>query len=83
MTVTDTRTTIPRALRGPFRPGVGLRLDRGGGQPAISAGYLAGRRAWSIRQTYEVLAGDQVDTVLDDGPTTSASKASKALSCSR
>ncbi len=41
----------------------------GGGQPAISAGYLG----WTPSvvdpgETYEVLPGDQVDTILDDGP---------------
>jgi hypothetical protein len=70
VTVTDTRTTIPEGAAWAV---VGQASDfvstDGGGQPAISAGYLG----WTPSvvdpgETYEVLPGDRVDTVLDDGP---------------
>jgi hypothetical protein len=70
VTVTDTRTTIPQgaawAVLGQASEFVSTD---GGGQSAISAGYLG----WTPSvvdpgQTYEVLAGDQVDTILDEGP---------------
>jgi len=70
VTVTDTRATIPEgaawAVLGQASDFVSVD---GGGQPSISAGYLG----WTPSvvdpgNTYEVLAGDQVDTILDDGP---------------
>ena len=70
VTITDTRTTIPEGAAWAV---VGQASDLvstdGGGQPAISAGYLG----WTPSvvdpgETYEVLPGDQVDTILDDGP---------------
>jgi len=69
VTVTDTRTTIPEGAAWAV---LGQASDfvstDGGGQPAISAGYLG----WTPSvvdpgNTYEVLPGDQVDTILDDG----------------
>jgi hypothetical protein len=70
VTVTDTRTTIPEGAAWAV---LGQASDfvstDGGGQAAISAGYLG----WAPSvvdpgETYEVLAGPQVDTVLDEGP---------------
>jgi len=70
VTVTDTRTTIPEGAAWAV---LGQASDfvstDGGSQPAISAGYLG----WTPSvvdpgETDEVLPGDQVDTILDDGP---------------
>lgn len=70
VTVSDTRTTIPEgAAWAVLGQASEFMSTDGGGQPAISAGYLG----WTPRvvdpgETYEVLPGDQVDTILDDGP---------------
>lgn len=70
VTVTDTRTTIPEgAAWAVLGQASDFASTDGGGQPAISAGYLG----WTPSvvdpdDTYEVVAGDQVDTILDDGP---------------
>ena len=70
VTVTDDREDVPADT---YWYVVGQASDfastDGGGQPAISAGYLG----WTPSvvdpdDTYEVVAGDQVDTILDDGP---------------
>jgi hypothetical protein len=70
VTVTDTRTTIPEGATWAV---LGQASDfvstDGGGQAAISASYLG----WTPSvvdpdETYEVLAGDQVGTILDEGP---------------
>ncbi|WP_224751277.1 hypothetical protein [Microbacterium helvum] len=70
VTVSDTRTSIPEgAAWAVLGQASAFVSTDGGGQPDISAGYLG----WVPRvvdpgETYEVLAGDTVDTVLDDGP---------------
>ena len=70
VTVTDTRTTIPPgAAWAVLGQASDFTSTDGGGQPEISAGYLG----WTPSvvdpgETYEVVPGDQVDTILDDGP---------------
>ncbi len=70
VTVTDTRETIPAGAAWAV---LGQASDfvstDGGTQPAIPAGHLG----WTPSvvdpgETYEVVPGPQVDTVLDDGP---------------
>lgn len=70
VTVTDTRETIPAgAAWAVLGQASDFTSTDNGGQPAISAGYLG----WTPSvvdpgETYDVIPGDQVDTVLDDGP---------------
>lgn len=70
VTVSDTRTAIPEgAAWAVLGQASAFVSTDGGGQPDISAAYLG----WTPSvvdpgETYEVLPGDQVDTVLDDGP---------------
>jgi hypothetical protein len=70
VTVSDTRTTIPEgASWAVLGQASDFTSTDGQGQPDISAGYLG----WEPSvvdpgETYEVLPGDKVDTILDEGP---------------
>lgn len=70
VTVTDTRATIPAGAAWAVLGQASAFVSQdGGGQPDISAGYLG----WTPSvidpgETYEVIPGDQVDTILDAGP---------------
>jgi len=70
VTVTDTRTTIPAgAAWAVLGQASDFVASGSGGQPAISAANLG----WTPSvvdpgSTYDVIAGPQVDTILDPGP---------------
>ncbi len=70
VTVTDTRTTIPDgAAWAVLGQASDFASTDSGGQPDLSAGYLGWKPSVvDPGNTYEVLPGDQVDTILDAGP---------------